>query len=453
MKRRSCIAPPLALFLLVLVVSAEAPAETLALTNVNVISMEREGVSRNQVVVVKDGVFSAIGDAGTVTIPAGARIIDAQGGYAIPGLSEMHAHIPGNRDEAEEVLFLYVANGITTARGMLGRPLHLQLRDEAIDGAPYSPRIYTSSPSFNGNTVKNTAQARGKVKQYKKAGYDFLKIHPGLSLKLFDTLDATADEVGIDYAGHVSWQVGVPHALQAGQKTIDHLDGYAQLMVAEEQRLGMPPPKFFGLNLAMWFDESLIPEIARQTAASSTWNVPTQSLFEHTLGPESADELAARPEMQFVNKNTLKDWKESKQNTMSSDLARQNAARMLRARRQLIKALHDAGAGLLLGSDAPQIFNVAGFSIHRELEYLVASGLTPYEALQTGTVNVARFFEAEDTSGTISEGKVADLVLLRGNPLEDISATADIAGVLIRGQWLDESYIKARYYQIAAKYR
>ena len=115
--------------------------------------------------------------------------------------------------------------------------------------------------------------------------------------------------------------------------------------------------------------------------------------------------------------------------------------------------MHDAGVELLLGSDAPQIFNVPGFSIQDELRMLVAAGLSPYEALRTGTVNPARFFNAEDEFGTIAVGKAADMILLNSNPLADIANVADRAGVMVRGRWLPASEIQKRLAAIAGKYR
>jgi imidazolonepropionase-like amidohydrolase len=122
----------------------------------------------------------------------------------------------------------------------------------------------------------------------------------------------------------------------------------------------------------------------------------------------------------------------------------ESARRTIEVRRHLIKALHAAGAGLLLGSDAPQIYNVPGFSTHRELESLVAAGLTPYQALETGTRNVARYFGTERETGTIERGKRADMVLLEADPLVDIRNTTKRAGVMVRGRWLPREEIERR---------
>ena len=166
--------------------------------------------------------------------------------------------------------------------------------------------------------------------------------------------------------------------------------------------------------------------------------MPTQTLFEHATSPDlDPDVMSDWPEMKYMPANTVQQWRESKLRlTSDPEYMPEGAARATALRRQMILELHRAGAGLLLGSDAPQIFNVPGFSIHRELELMVASGLTPFEALQTGTVNPARFFNAADRVGTIRAGLEADLVLLDADPLQDVSNTRRIHGVMLRGRWL-----------------
>ena len=134
---------------------------------------------------------------------------------------------------------------------------------------------------------------------------------------------------------------------------------------------------------------------------------------------------------------TVKNWVARKRRAVDDpDYDPDIARRFIKLRRQQIKSLNDAGAGLLLGSDAPQVFNVPGFAAHRELAVLVDAGLTPYEALKTATLNPAVFFAAEHEFGTIQPGRDADLVLLRDNPLEDIRNTQKIEGVMVRGRWL-----------------
>jgi hypothetical protein len=246
--------------------------------------------------------------------------------------------------------------------------------------------------------------------------------------------------------------VGVRRALEAKQATIDHLDGYLEALVPEAQRAA---GGFFGLNLADAADRSLIPELVAATLAAGVWNVPTQTLIDNVPAPApTVDELLARPELAYVSRDTRTQWANAKRNVTSAPgYEAQRARALVDIRRELIKTLHDAGAGLLLGSDAPQIFNVPGFSLHRELVAIVAAGLTPYEALRTGTANAAVFFDATDEFGTIREGLAADLMLVAANPLEDFAALAQPDGVMVRGHWLDRAALDAGLAEIAARYR
>jgi imidazolonepropionase-like amidohydrolase len=141
-----------------------------------------------------------------------------------------------------------------------------------------------------------------------------------------------------------------------------------------------------------------------------------------------------------VPKDQLAQWVESKKKLMAGATPAERA-RFLEIRGRLIKALHAGGVGLLLGSDGPQVWNVPGFSVHRELRYLVQAGLTPYQAIETGTRNVAVFYGTTDDRGTIAQGKRADLVMLEGNPLADIGNSAKIAAVVLGGRFLTKDDI------------
>jgi hypothetical protein len=205
----------------------------------------------------------------------------------------------------------------------------------------------------------------------------------------------------------------------------------------KEQDLGI-----FGLYIADRVDESRIPKLVEALANHQIWVVPTQALAERWFHPHrEADTLAKEPEMKYMDAGTVNNWIRAKKSLLNNP--KYNPAtvdRLIDVRRKLIVACNKNGVGLLLGSDAPQVFNVPGFSAHHELRYLVDAGLTPYEALKTGTVNVGRFLKRDDI-GTIKMGAVSDLLLLRGNPLEDIGQTMNIEGVMLRHLWLDKAYI------------
>ena len=427
----------LAVILVLAVQAAAARADAIAFVNVSVLPMEAKGLLEGRTVVVKDGKIASMGAAEDTAVPQGARVVDGTARYLMPGLAEMHGHVTEGR-ELERTLALFVANGVTTVRGMLGRPAHLELREALASGRVQGPRLITSGPSFNGRSVSSPGQAAAMVREQAAAGYDFLKIHPGLTRAEFDAIAEQAKALGIPFAGHVPEDVGVRAALAAGIATIDHLDGYMELLLPPDADGSGGYGGFFGLLLAREAGPAAIPEIARATEDAGVWSVPTEALFEHVASPLAPEAMAEWPEMKYVPRDTLDRWIAAKREVIGDPAYDTvTAERAIELRRALIRALGEAGDRLLLGSDAPQIFNVPGFSVHRELEYLVAAGLSPYDALRAGTVNPARFFGRGETFGAGRVGLDADLVLLDDNPLADIRNTTRIHGVMVRGHWLD----------------
>lgn len=418
-----------------LLVTSVVTAEVTAFVNVNVVPMTSETVVGQQTVVVDKGHIAAIGDVDEVPIPEKARVIDGTDRYLMPGLAEMHAHVPASDSpELDRYFSLYVANGVTTIRGMLGRPSHLALRENLLDGQVFGPRLYTSGPSLNGRSVTGAAHARQLVEEQHAAGYDFIKVHPGLSSDEFEALAQTANALKMPYAGHVPVAAGVSRALELNMASIDHLDGYmAALLPANSDGSG-GYGGFFDVMLAAELETDRIVDIARETAAASTWNVPTEVLVKLRIDETPVSELRNRPEMRYMPAATVQRWANDKAAVISaSDFNPEVAAAAIEIRRKLIFELHRAGAGLLLGSDSPQVFNVPGFSVHRELDVLVDAGLTPYEALRTGTAAVDEFLGSN--TGIVAVGRAADLVLLDANPLVDIRNARRIHGVMLRGHW------------------
>lgn len=416
--------------------AGDSLADTTAFINVNVIPMSTETVLEEQTVIVENGIIKLIGDVDQVAIPEEAQAVDGTDRFLVPGLAEMHAHVPDTGSgELERYLTLFVANGVTTIRGMLGRPSHLELRRKLLDGEVLGPRLVTSGPSLNGRSVSGVADARRQVREQAAAGYDFIKVHPGLSGAEFTALAEMANELGIPFAGHVPVAAGVATALELGMASIDHLDGYLVALLPPDSYRSGGYGGFFDVMLAQEIEAEKIGDVAAATAASGTWNVPTQVLIEQLVDATPVEELRLRPEMKFMPPETVENWVAAKNRQLAERGFNANTAALaISLRRRLILALHEAGAGLLLGSDAPQVFNVPGFSLHRELDVLVQSGLTPFEALATGTTAVAEFLGTN--TGTVAVGKSADLLLLDANPLEDIRNSRRIHGVMLRGQWL-----------------
>jgi imidazolonepropionase-like amidohydrolase len=430
---------PVTLLAAGLLLASIANGESTAFVNVNVIPMTSDTVFESRTVVVTDGVITAIGSVSDTAVPDDAIVVDGTDRFLMPGLAEMHGHVPGRTSgNLDRVLGLYVANGITTVRGMLGQPSHLVMRREIQEKQLLGPRLSTSGPSFNGRSVSSPEQGAQMVRDQHEAGYDFLKIHPGLSRDEFDAIAETANELGIRFAGHVPEDVGVERALAAGIATIDHFDGYMETLLPVNDDPSGGLGGFFGVFIADQADPDRIANIAEATAAANVWNVPTESLFEHvTVAAWTPEDMARWPEMKYMPREAVAQWQGAKRDVLSdANYDATTAATAVDIRRALIMALKKAGAGLLLGSDSPQIFNVPGFALHRELEYLVDAGLTPFEALQTGTVNAAQYFSADGQFGAVHTGAEADLMLLDANPLEDIRNSRRIHGVMVRGTWL-----------------
>ncbi len=434
----------LILITLLLVAENVVLATPTAFINVNIVPMTEDVVIAGQTVIVENGLITSIGPVDSTPLPEHADIVDGTDRYLMPGLGEMHAHIPdAGSAELDRVLTLFAANGVTTIRGMLGRPSHLQLRQQLLEGKVFGPRLITSGPSMNGNSVSGAADGVRQVRAQHEAGYDFIKIHPGLSSNEYFAIADAANELGMPFAGHVPVAIGVDKALVAGMATIDHLDGYlAALMPADSDASG-GYGGFFDVLLAGQLVEERIAGLAARTAAAGTWNVPTESLFEHRVSAVPVAELSNRSEMRYMPAATVRQWVQSKERLESeAGFNPELASRAIELRRMLILALHEAGAGLLLGSDAPQVFNVPGFSLHHELQFMVASGLTPFEAIATGTPAVAKFLGTN--AGSIEIGRTADLVLLDADPLADVRNTRRVHGVMLRGTWHSSRDLESR---------
>ena len=428
--------------------AAQAPV---AFVNVSVIPMDRERVLSNWTVVVQNGRIIAQGASADVKVPAGATRVDGRGKYLIPGLAEMHAHIPPGNATDEDIartLELWALNGVTTVRGMLGIPRHLVFRERAARGEILSPRIVTSGPSFSGGSVPSPDSAVRMVLAEKALGYDFLKIHPGVSREAFDSMAAAAGRVGIRFAGHVPLAVGLSRAIEARYWSIDHLDGFIEAMATDGSPTTPQQDGFFGLPLVSRLDESRLPGLVAATRAAGVAIVPTEKFFESVAGDEPVEQLLARPDVHYVPEGMVRSWTTAT-NQIRTDNPRETRQQFISVRRRILKALHDGGVPILLGSDSPQLWNAPGFSLAGELESYVAAGLTPYQALATGTRNVAVYLGNLDDAGTIQTGRLADLILLDGNPLTDIRNVGRRAGVVVAGRWLPKAQIESRLAALA----
>lgn len=427
-----------------------------AIVDVNVISMEDDQVARNQTVVVKDGRIERVGNSATVIIPQGVRKIDGVGKFLTPGFAELHAHIPipieGDVAPACEAMMLFVAHGITTIRGMKGDEYHLRLKEQTASREVVGPRIFTCGARLNSGTVKSVEGAHTIVKEQAEAGFDFVKIHRNLAPDLFHAIADAADDYGLGIAGHVPETVGIREALTRNYLTVDHFDGYMEGLASDSVKV--VPFKYGGLfavPLSIDVDLTKMDDLIELTREKDTWMVPTSAWLERLVMPCDPEIYLAEEGMAYMPKKTRENWARNKRR-QNERIAPEVAQMYVAIRRLLLKRMHDEGVGMLFGCDAPQFANVPGFSMKHEVKEYQASGLNNYEILKMATVNPAVFFDMEDEFGQIKEGLVADMVLLDGNPLEDMSHLDRPRGVSLRGKWLSRDFLDQELGKIKAKY-
>jgi imidazolonepropionase-like amidohydrolase len=397
-------------------------AQTVVFRNVNVISMTSPKVAEKQTVVVTDGrIASVLPEGAMVKLPEGTTIVDGAGKYLIPGLAEMHGHLPPPNAPKRllgDVLAMYLVNGITTVRGMLGHDGQVNLRQMSRKDTLVSPTLYVAGPSFNDQSVNSVQEAIDKVHAQKKEGWDLLKVHPGLTLAEYDAMAKTAKAEGIRFAGHVPDAVGLVHAIEMGHETFDHMDGYIEYLDGAKGPV----------------DEKKLAAIVKKSKTAGVWIVPTSALWAVLFNGTPLETLKAYPELKYVPESAVATWakmyEERKKVVPAAD-----ARNILENRVRILRALHEGGVKILMGTDSPQQFSVPGFSLHRELLFMRDAGMSPYEILKSGTVNVGHYFASDDSFGTIESGKRADLVLLNDNPLTDIQNVSKIEGVMARGRW------------------
>jgi len=440
-----------------------AESRPVVFENVNVIPMDRERVIERQTVLVREGRIAQISAAGKVKAPEGALRVSGEGKYLMPGLAEMHGHLPladASQESVESWFFLYVANGVTTVRGMIGNPANLEQRASIAAGRLLGPTLHVAGPAFTGQNAPTPAIAIQMVRNEKAAGYDLLKIlDSGITVEVYDAIAKTANEVHIPYAGHVPDLVGVEHAIEARQSSIEHLDHYIQAMEADTSPIRNADANTRAKQLPFHLDESKMAKLARKTREAGVWNVPTMAVWVDFYSKDTGEELLRKkPELQYLSHTLVDQWIRGKNALLRPPLrgfmgfvpASATGDRVIEVRRKMLRALHEAGARIALGTDSPQSFSVPGFSIHHEMPIMVECGFTPFEVLQSGTRAPAEYFGELKEFGTVEVGKRADLILLEANPLKDVGNVARRAGVMVRGRWLPESLIQERLKKIAA---
>jgi imidazolonepropionase-like amidohydrolase len=369
---------------------------TTAFVGVQVVAMTGAAAVPDATVVVSDGRIAVVGARSTVPVPPAAAVVDGAGLWLMPGLVDAHVHV--NTADLPE----YVAHGVTSVRNMWGYDTLPAIARRVAAGEVLGPAIYSGSPGIDGTPpqwpqtqiLEDPAGADALVQQQVRAGWLFVKVYQRLQPAVYDAVLAAARRHQIRAVGHVATGTTVEHALESGQACIEHLSGYDRSLSGST-----------GLDTRVWLraDPARMAELARRTRDAGTWNCPT-----HVIVRELARRGGTPDETRVIVEN----------------------------RHRMTRALREAGARVMAGSDAGIDVVPPGASLHDELQLLVDSGATPFQALQAATTDPADFLGLGSEIGTVSPGLRADLLLLRADPLRDVSATRDIAGVMLRGRWL-----------------
>lgn len=436
---------------------AQSPARY-AIQNVSVITMKSDEILHNQTVFVEDGLIIKLEKAKQSRIDSSYTLINGSGKFLMPGLFDMHLHFlmeqGAHRNTNETELKLMLANGITTARIMAGHPAFLEAREKVKLNKWIGPELKVASPQLVGRwpwatdfknyeSVTSADQAANAVKRFKAEGYDAIKVTFMIAPEVYDAVAAKAKSENIQLVGHVGPRVLLPRALAAGQQ-IEHMDMFIETLLPDTSyNHGQSVSDFNIYSKAAWqtlphLDESKIPSLAHRVKQAGIYVTPTNYFFISNFGlPLRDDEIKGKSDYLYLSPSAKAEKWKHRENYVKNMAPLASREKYVRIRKRMVYELWKAGVPLMAGSDAPEFFVVAGFSIHDELITLVEAGLTPFAALQTATVNPARYLEISHRTGTLEVGKEADLLLLDKNPLEDIRNTKRIVGVLNQSKYFD----------------
>jgi len=350
--------------------------------------------------------------------------IQASGKYLIPGLVETHYHL---QNDIENEFKLLIANGVTSARNMAeyrGQD-HIKIREQAKKNLILSPHYYTTGPYLTRNHLSSIDAVEKVVNGHKEKGYDYLKIADNLPKNIYLKLLELAQKEKIEIVGHGQRELPLEYSLR--MKSIAHIEEFMNIF-NEVQRNSI----------------AFLNKAAKEIKTSGIYVSPTLGIFEmisRYADKNKSTTLAKDENIIYLPKHYSDYWKSDKVNYRTKEwfTTKESLTRLekeLKWQKKFTLLLHNQGVPLMAGSDTYGLF-LPGFSLHHELELINSSGLSTYETLKTATVNPARYLNTIAQSGTITEGKLADLVLLDKNPLEDIRHTKTISGVVIKGKWLD----------------
>jgi hypothetical protein len=465
----------------------------LALTHVSVVSVKTGQIALDQTLLTDGKHITAVGSYSTVIVPPGIRQVDGRGAFLIPGLWDMHVHLAGNQETRTIDFPLFIANGVTGVRDMWGdcttpcasgdlrdtsgyappASVVRKWKQDVANGLLLGPRVVAASNVFDGvsywpgsRVIRDTAEAREAVQDAADKGVDFIKPYSSLDAQSYFMVLRTARRLGLPVAGHLPSQVSLATASDSGQRSIEHLGGVfvpcsrdttglgvARKRVAEDT---VPSTKWAAYRAATElmsgrFHAAKCADLFAYLGRNGTWMTPTLTVLR-SFAMEADSGFRADSRVRYTPSRLRSTWNPGKDFRMRGVTRDFYSARRtsFKSAKKAVKALSVAGVPILAGSDVRNAFVFPGFGLHDELLLLVEAGLSPREALEAATLSPARFLNATDSMGTIEAGKLADLVLLKGNPLKDIQNTQRILGVVAGGRYFDRGSLDSLLTSAAA---
>lgn len=418
-------------------------AADFAITNVNIIPMDSERVLTNKTVLLKDNRIVKVIDANDDTFST-KQTIDGENKFLLPGLADMHSHL---RMNPQAMFNQYLANGVTTVRNLRladGKVDHVKLRQQIRDNEILAPRYLISGPQLSENNITNVETTQAMMDFHAEQKFDVVKVHTDLPPELYALIISEAKKHGIPVTGHAQHKMPLSETLKMG--SVEHVEELLYASMHEAHVGEVNAEVFFRDHkhkLAEFEQASYRKDMAQQFIDTETTIVTTLTIFNTILDWLDDDRFAAlqnRENNKYLPLKSKKKYLDSKLNPYRDPnwpLSFQDISNSSTLMNQLTKEFHQQGVQLILGVDAFGSV-IPGFTIHKELSLLVDAGLTPYQALQTGTINVANYLGDKQDRGTIEQGKIADFFLVAKNPLESIANTKLVEGVYINGKWLSK---------------